>query len=198
MASPSKLGGIGQTIVRPARFGSSPSWPALPQGESGMRPAYRSRHLGRQAERATGGSYKGRPKTFGVGSSGLPIRPYFVMNSVWCALASQGFSTVPQTSQCASAGSRRQPGVPISSTSYSAPHLQMRCSILQTCAYGGPVQASHPATIKLTHYPRLCLACRRDCYHFATQLLNIGQDRAVSDDQRPTPKPNKISHIDIR
>ena len=28
-------------------------------------------------------------------------------------------------------------------------------------------------------------------------LLNMGQDRAVSHDQRPTPKPNKISHIDI-
>jgi hypothetical protein len=32
---------------------------------------------------------------------------------------------------------------------------------------------------------------------FATQLLNMGQDRAVSDNQTPTPKPNKISHIDI-
>ena len=36
---------------------------------------------------------------------------------------------------------------------------------------------------------------REVCYHFATQLLNIGQDSAVSDDQRPTSKPNKISHI---
>jgi hypothetical protein len=28
-----------------------------------------------------------------------------------------------------------------------------RCSdILRICAYGGPVQASYPATIKLTHY----------------------------------------------
>jgi hypothetical protein len=32
---------------------------------------------------------------------------------------------------------------------------------------------------------------------FPTQLLNMGQDRAVSDSQTPTPKPNKISHIDI-
>jgi hypothetical protein len=35
------------------------------------------------------------------------------------------------------------------------------------------------------------------CCHFATQLLNMWQDTAVSDDQRRTPKPNKISHIDI-
>jgi hypothetical protein len=35
------------------------------------------------------------------------------------------------------------------------------------------------------------------CYHFATQLLNMWQDTAVSDDQRRTPKPNEISHIDI-
>jgi hypothetical protein len=28
-----------------------------------------------------------------------------------------------------------------------------RCSdILRICAYGGPIQASYPATIKLTHY----------------------------------------------
>jgi hypothetical protein len=33
---------------------------------------------------------------------------------------------------------------------------------------------------------------------FATQLLNMGQDRAVSDSQRPTPKSNKISRIDIK
>jgi len=32
---------------------------------------------------------------------------------------------------------------------------------------------------------------------FPTQLLNMGQDRAVSDNQTPTPKPNKISRIDI-
>jgi hypothetical protein len=32
---------------------------------------------------------------------------------------------------------------------------------------------------------------------FATQLLNMGQDRAVSDSQRPTPKPNGVSRIDI-
>ena len=32
---------------------------------------------------------------------------------------------------------------------------------------------------------------------FPTQLLNMGQDRAVSDNQTPTPKPNKIGHIDI-
>ena len=32
---------------------------------------------------------------------------------------------------------------------------------------------------------------------FATQLLNMGQDRAVSDNQTSTPKPNKIGHIDI-
>jgi hypothetical protein len=38
---------------------------------------------------------------------------------------------------------------------------------------------------------------RRVCYHFATQLLNMWQDRTVSDDQRRTPKPNKISRIDI-
>jgi hypothetical protein len=38
---------------------------------------------------------------------------------------------------------------------------------------------------------------REVCYHFATQPLNTGQDRAVLDDQRPAPKPNKISHIDI-
>jgi hypothetical protein len=25
--------------------------------------------------------------------------------------------------------------------------------IPRICGYGGPVQASHPATIKLTHYP---------------------------------------------
>ena len=31
-----------------------------------------------------------------------------------------------------------------------------RCSDIQRiCAYGGPVQASHPATIKLTHYPAI-------------------------------------------
>src|ERR1700682_6315546 len=31
-----------------------------------------------------------------------------------------------------------------------------RCSdILRICAYGGPVQASHPSTIKLTHYPAI-------------------------------------------
>jgi len=35
------------------------------------------------------------------------------------------------------------------------------------------------------------------CYHFATQLLDMWQDTAVSDDQRRTPKPNEISHIDI-
>jgi hypothetical protein len=35
------------------------------------------------------------------------------------------------------------------------------------------------------------------CYHFATQLLNMRQDRALSNDQRPTPQPNKINQIDI-
>src|SRR5260370_25544056 len=28
--------------------------------------------------------------------------------------------------------------------------------------------------------------------------MNMQQDRTVSDDQRPTPKPNKISHITIK
>ena len=40
---------------RPGLAGSSPSWPVLPQGESGMRPAYQSRHPAPLAERAAGG-----------------------------------------------------------------------------------------------------------------------------------------------
>jgi hypothetical protein len=32
----------------------------------------------------------------------------------------------------------------------------------------------------------------------ATQLLNMGKDRTVSDSQGLTPKPNKISRIDMR
>ena len=35
------------------------------------------------------------------------------------------------------------------------------------------------------------------CYHFATELLSIGQDRVVSDNQRRTAKPNEISQIHI-
>jgi len=55
-----------------------------------------------------------------------------------------------------------------------------RCSIIpRICADGGPVQASHPATIKLTDYPR------------GRSLAGFRSDRFSPDENRIAPSPGR-------